>query len=136
MIKDLSTFKVHRLRSEWYGGIKSKNQFKFAIEVDGISSLLVFQDSETRNWFLAMLRARSPVKYYPWDKINKSWEPTDVFKDAEIGSIIEIDGKKFKVQKGGCMGCHFDSPKCCPGERGCLSQFRKDKKNVQFRIVK
>ena len=58
--------------------------------------------------------------------------------DAEIGSIIEINGVKLRVEEDvhmDCAGCFGLDDEMCFGAPACAFISREDKKNVIFKKV-
>ena len=60
-------------------------------------------------------------------------------KEYKIGEIFFLDGKKYQViedDKLDCTNCCFKGMKCVLLPIGCcISHYRKDKKNICFKLV-
>ena len=59
--------------------------------------------------------------------------------EYEVGEIVEIGEKKYKVIEDvecSCKNCSFNHTTCWHFNLGCcMSQYREDKKNVNFKLV-
>ena len=60
--------------------------------------------------------------------------------EYEVGEIFELDGKYYQVvedDKYDCKNCSFDHSTCWQFDLdSCMSEYRTDKKNVNFKLVK
>lgn len=60
--------------------------------------------------------------------------------EYKIGEIFELNGKKYQVIEDDgffCDNCYFDNSKCMQLSIGsCTRYFRKDKKDVIFKLIK
>lgn len=59
--------------------------------------------------------------------------------EYELGEIFELDGKKYQViedDKLDCTNCCFKGMKCVLLPIGyCICHYRKDKKDVCFKLI-
>ena len=60
--------------------------------------------------------------------------------EYQVGEIVEIGRKKYKVIEDvecSCKNCSFDRSTCWQFDLdSCMSEYRTDKKNVNFKLVK
>lgn len=60
--------------------------------------------------------------------------------EYKVGDIFELDGKYYQVVEDGecdCKNCSFDHSTCWQNLDldSCMSQYRHDNKNVNFKLV-
>ena len=60
--------------------------------------------------------------------------------EYEVGEIFELNGKYYQVIEDiecSCKNCSFDRSTCWQFDLdSCMSEYRTDKKNVNFKLVK
>ena len=60
--------------------------------------------------------------------------------EYQVGEIFELDGKYYQVVenvKYNCKNCSFNHKLCWQFDLdSCMSEYRTDKKNVNFKLVK
>lgn len=58
--------------------------------------------------------------------------------EYQVGEIFELNGKKYQVIEDvefDCKNCSFDSTTCWHFDLDCMSQYREDKKSVNFKLI-
>ena len=60
--------------------------------------------------------------------------------EYQVGEIFELDGKYYQVVEYdgyNCKNCSFNNEPCWQFDLGsCMSKYRTDNKNVNFKLVK